>query len=122
MAAKKSYTLQEVISCCLESDLEESYNEISSEESSDEEEILEINYDQLASNVEEEEPVLRDSVFHQQLQHDIESQHSDPSDPVTDGCPITNNPVSIFNFMLFQNMVLLQMRRFAVYMLSLIHI
>jgi len=105
MAAKKSYTLQEVISCCLESDLEESYSEISSEESSDEEEILEeINYDQLASNVEEEEPVLRDSVFHQP--HDIESQHSDPSDPVTDGCPITYNPVSIFNFMLLQNMVL----------------
>ena len=64
---KKTFSLQEVISFCLESDNDESDIEISSSDSDDD--VVEessINLEQMLNNIDEDEPVLRNSVFVEQ--------------------------------------------------------
>ena len=61
---KKTFTLQEAISLCLESDNDESDTEIDSSDSDDD--LVQdstINLENMWNKIEEDEPVLRNSVF-----------------------------------------------------------
>lgn len=62
---QQTYTLDDVIAHCLDSDEDESDGEIDFEDSDDdlEESTDDINFNQVLSNENEEEPVFRDSVF-----------------------------------------------------------